>query len=149
MIKSLMSAPKLLNNVKFLQKCIVVGTDGKILALRRDPKDVRRPNCWDFPGGNYEEGESIEECIKREIKEETSLTARSVRPVHIASNMGKSYQKINVIAICQVCTDWEGEVKLFNEHVEYRWVTPQEFMDLETGDDGGFLKNSLKAYLNS
>lgn len=58
-----MTAPKLLNNFKFFQKCIVVDQKGKILALPRDPHDARRPNCWDFPGGNYEEGESVAECV--------------------------------------------------------------------------------------
>lgn len=143
--------------MKFLQKCIVVDKSGRILALRRNPNDFRRPNCWDFPGGNYEAGESIEESIKREIFEETSLTAHTFRPIFVASNMGKTYQDINVIALTQVCTDWEGmpaeasakegEVELSQEHVEFRWVTPTEFMDLETGDDGGFLKDSLRAYL--
>lgn len=142
-----MTMPKLLNNVKFLQKCIVVDKDGKILALRRDPNDVRRPNCWDFPGGNYEEGESIDQCMKREIKEETSLIAKSVRSIYVSDNNGIKMKKFMVIAICQVCTDWEGEVKLSSEHVEYRWVTPSEFMNLETGDDGGFLKDSTNAYL--
>ena len=70
-----------------------------------------------------------------------------MRPVYIASNMGKTYQNINVIAICQVCLDWVGEVTLSDEHVEFRWINPEEFMDLETGDDGGFLKASLHAYL--
>jgi len=124
-----------------------VNKDGKILALRRDPNDVRRPKCWDFPGGNYEEGETVDECIKREIREETSLDVKSVRPVYIASNMGKSYQNINVIAVCQLCTDWSGEVILSDEHTQYRWVTPSEFINLETGDDGGFLKDSLEAYM--
>jgi 8-oxo-dGTP diphosphatase len=142
-----MAAPKLLNNVKFLQKCIVVDNAGKILALRRDPNDVRRPNCWDLPGGNYEEGETIEECIKREVREETSLIAHTLRPIYVASNMGETYQNINVIALAQACDKWEGEVKLSSEHTEFHWVTPEEFMDLETGDDGGFLKQSLQAYL--
>lgn len=142
-----MSPPKLLQNVKFLQKCIVVDKDGKILALRRDPNDARRPNCWDLPGGNYEQGEGIDECIKREIREETSLVAKSVRPIYIAGNMGQIYADINVIAVTQLCTDWFGTVQLSSEHVEYRWVTPDEFMSLETGDDGGFLKDSLRAYI--
>lgn len=144
-----MSAPKLLQNVKFLQKCIVVNKEGKILALRRDPNDNRRPNCWDFPGGNYEQGEGIDECIKREIREETSLIANSLRPIYVSGNMGKIYGDINVIAITQLCVDWSGTVQLSSEHVEFRWVTPAEFMSLETGDDGGFLKDSIRAYLVS
>lgn len=143
-----MTPPKLLDNVKFLQKCIVVNKDKKILALRRDPNDVRRPNYWDFPGGNYEKGESIEECIKREIEEETSLIALSVRPVYVSDNNGVAMKKFMVIAICQLCTDWVGEVELSGEHVEFRWVTPAEFMNLETGDDGGFLKDSLRSYMS-
>lgn len=143
-----MPQPKLLNNVKFLQKCIVIDKYGKILALLRNPSDARRPNCWDLPGGNYEEGESIEECIKREVREETSLIAKSVSPVYIASNMGTTYQDINVIAVCQVCLDWTGEVILSDEHVAYRWLTTDEFVTLETGDDGGFLKDSLRAYIS-
>ncbi len=142
-----MTPPKLLNNVKFLQKCIIVNDQGRILALRRNPNDVRRPNCWDLPGGNYEAGESVDGCIKREIREETSLVAKSVRPIYIASNMGKAYSDINVIAVCQICIDWEGDVVVSDEHIEYRWVTPDEFMAFETGDDGGFLKDSLKVYL--
>lgn len=144
-----MTPPKLLNNVKFLQKCIMVNAEGKILALRRDPSDIRRPNCWDLPGGNYEQGEGIDECIKREIREETSLIANSLRPIYLAGNMGKIYADINVIAVTQLCTDWSGTVQLSSEHVEYHWVTPTEFMTLETGDDGGFLKDSIRAYLAS
>jgi 8-oxo-dGTP diphosphatase len=141
-----MPAPKLLNNVKFLQKCIIVDDKGLILALRRDPKDVRRPNCWDLPGGNYEEGETIDDCIKREVKEETSLTIHTVRPLYVSGNMGTTYHDINVIALTQMCSDWTGEVVLSSEHVEFRWVKPGEFMELETGDDGGFIKDSLRAY---
>lgn len=141
-----MSAPKLLNNVKFLQKCIVVDNEGRILALKRDPNDVRRPGCWDLPGGNYEEGEDINEMVRREVHEETGLVPKTIRPIYMASAFGKAKDGVTVIAICQVCEDWEGEVKLSHEHVEYRWVAPTVFMELETGDDGGFLKDSLKAY---
>lgn len=142
------TTPKLLNNVKFLQKCIVINGEGKILALLRPPDDPRRPNCWDFPGGNLEQGETIDSCMKREIKEETGLTARVVHPVYLADNMGQTHQEITVIAVCQMCTDWGGELQLSKEHTEYRWVKPDEFFKLETGDDGNFLKDSLRAYLS-
>lgn len=138
---------KNLNNVRFLQKCIIVNGDGLILALKRSSYDPRRGNCWDLPGGGYEVGESVEDSIKREIKEETSLIARSVRPVYIANSMGNAFPDMLVFALTQVCSDWEGEVQLSSEHTEFRWVKPVDYLDLETGDDGGFLKNSVKAYL--
>lgn len=144
-----MTAPKLLNNVKFIQKCIIVDDKGRILALRRGPNDARRPGCWDLPGGNYEDGEDVNEAIKREIMEETSLKAYSLKPIYIASSIGKTYKNITVFALTQLCSKWEGEVKISDEHTEYRWVTPDEFMDLKTGDDGGFLKDSLQAYLKN
>lgn len=142
-----MTQLKLLNNVKFLQKCIIVDDKGRLLALRRDPTTPRRPNCWDLPGGNYEEGETIEACIKREVMEETTLILQSVYPIYVSSNMGDEYQDVNVIALTQISKDWTGQVKLSGEHIEFRWVIPGEFMELETGDDGGFLKDSVKAYL--
>lgn len=84
---------------------------------------------------------------RREIREETSLVAHTIKPVYLASSMGETYGGVTVFAITQVCSDWEGEVHLSHEHVEYRWVTPGEFMELETGDDGGFLKASLRAFI--
>ncbi len=122
---------------------------GKILALRRNPADVRRPNCWDLPGGNYEAGEDVNDALKREIKEETSLQAVRLRPIYLTSSAGKIYADTTIFALTQLCDKWKGEVKLSSEHVEFRWVTPQEFMELETGDDGGFLKDSVRAYLKT
>ena len=44
-----------------------------LLFLRDDIPDIPYPNMWDIPGGHVEEGETPEECIVREMKEEIDL----------------------------------------------------------------------------
>ena len=58
---------KVLNSVQFIQKALMVNSDGKILALKRTISDDFRAGCWDLPGGRYEEGEDILDAIRREI----------------------------------------------------------------------------------
>lgn len=55
----------------------------------------------------------------------------------------------NVFAVTHTCYEWGGEISISDEHVEYRWVTPQEFMTLDFGEDGGFFVASMSAYLDS
>ena len=124
---------------------IVVRKDGKILVLKRSGSDFRRPECWDFPGGNFEQGEDVMESARREVMEETSLKIGDLKPIYVESARLKNQNGADVIALCYVTKKFEGEIKLSYEHMEYRWVKPEEFLEkFETGDDRGFLKNALR-----
>ena len=57
----------------------VVKNKGKILILKKSPKDRNYPNKWSFCSGYVKEFESAEETVLREIKEETGLGAKIVR----------------------------------------------------------------------
>ena len=48
-----------------------------LLFLRDDINTIPYPNCWDIPGGRVEAGESPEECIVREMREELELALDS------------------------------------------------------------------------
>lgn len=141
---------KIINNVRLIQKCIIVNHDGKILALKRAPDDHSRGGNWDLPGGGYEQGEDVVAAIKREVMEEVGLTVISASPVYFTNRIGVSegfFKGDTVFGACYVCSDWEAEVKLSSEHVEFRWVTPEEFKSLDFGTDSGFFAETIEAYL--
>lgn len=144
-----MTNPKILDGVRLIQKCLIVNSEGKVLALKRSADDHSRGGNWDLPGGGYEKGEQVVEAIQREIKEEAGLTAKSLRPIFVDNHMNVEkgfFAGLNVFGICYVCSDWEGEVVLSNEHTEYQWVTAEEFAQLSFGDDNGFFGEAIKAY---
>ena len=47
----------------------IIDRDGHYLIARRKP-DVHLGGFWEFPGGKCEAGESLEECLRRELLEE-------------------------------------------------------------------------------
>ena len=50
---------------------LIENSEGKVLLqLRDDRQDIPYPNCWGTFGGQIEEGETPEDAIKREIREE-------------------------------------------------------------------------------
>jgi 8-oxo-dGTP diphosphatase len=77
---------------------------------------------WEFPGGKIEEGETPEEALKREIREELDTEI----------NVGKKlvevvydYPEIHLIMECYLCTVASGKLTL-KEHEAARWLTPNE-----------------------
>ena len=49
--------------------------------LRDDKPGIPYPNMWDIPGGHAEYGETPEQCIVREMKEEMDLNLEEIRVV--------------------------------------------------------------------
>jgi len=50
-----------------------------LLLLRDDKPDIPYPNMWDIPGGHVEDGETPEQCIVREMKEEMDLNLEEIQ----------------------------------------------------------------------
>jgi len=51
---------------------ILVNEAGQVLIARR-PAGKQMAGCWEFPGGKVEPGETPEECLVRELKEEMGM----------------------------------------------------------------------------
>ena len=102
--------------------------DGKILLFRSEHRG------WEFPGGFIEQGESILEGVKREILEETGISAEPVRLIGIYQNisMKEGYGPLEgtflppVVIFSFLCAYVSGEAMLKEDCLEIGWFSPEE-----------------------
>ena len=105
----------------------ILRRDGKILACQRK-RGGRYELKWEFPGGKVEPGETIEQCLERELREELSIAIHSID--RIATQFAE-YEDGGTfeVAYCSV-TGFDGEPKN-NVFEQVRWVTLQELRQLD------------------
>jgi 8-oxo-dGTP diphosphatase len=109
--------------MKFAVKGVVVRDDGRVLIIKKGPNENVNPNTFDIPGGGMELGETPQESLHREIKEETGLEVKIIKPTRTWSF---TKGDIQVVGITFLCKHISGEVCLSHEHTEYEWVDPKE-----------------------
>jgi mutator protein MutT len=93
----------------------IIVKDDKLLFLRRKNSPAR--GQWWFPGGRIRKGESIEEALLREVKEETGLSVSEYRLVNVYSRIFPERHDITIVFLCK-CR--EGEIRLNDEHSEFK-----------------------------
>ena len=121
--------------------------DGKVLVLF-DPS-----HGPDFPGGKIQEGEakdgdtnSLVSALQREVREETGLEIEVFDPFAVwYHEFPKSHRNAGkvVYLVAFRCTYVSGEVRLSNEHNNFRWVDVTNYKEV---DDGGDYFDVLEKY---
>lgn len=101
--------------------------DGKLLiAQRKRGKSLEFK--WEFPGGKLEEGETLEECLKREIMEEMQLDI-IVGKHFVDSSYDYDFGTIILHSFWATCKSQDVPVVL--EHEEYRWIDPKSLPEYD------------------
>ena len=95
--------------------------DERILIAQRG-RDKRFASQWEFPGGKVRPDESLEDCLRREIKEELNLEIRVDR--HCCT-VHHRYPEFDIELITFWCSIMAGELRL-TEHEQVRWITLAE-----------------------
>lgn len=97
---------------KVIQPIIGVGVlvwrDGKLLLGKRINHD--RSICWQFPGGHLEHGESVTDCARREVWEETGVKVSQLRHLGFTDKPFEVKQR-RYITLLVSCVHESGEVK--------------------------------------
>ena len=87
---------------------------------------------WDFPKGNIEKGEKLEETVRREIKEETGI--QKIEFIVGFNEWFKYFYKLKNKNIFKIVTFFLAEaktetVKISYEHIGYKWLPYREALD--------------------
>jgi mutator protein MutT len=83
---------------------------------------------WEFPGGKLEPGESVEQCLRRELQEELSIEINSIERIQTEAAYYEDGGMFNV-SYCFV-SGFNGEPQN-NVFEQIRWVTTNELKEMD------------------
>ncbi len=98
----------------------IIRDKGRIFATQRGYGPYK--DGWEFPGGKIEPGETPEEALKREIREELDTEIEVGEP---AGHIEYDYPEFHLSMDCFFCTLLSGSLTL-KEHEAARWLSPAE-----------------------
>ena len=106
----------------------LIDADGRVLITRR-PKGKPMAGLWEFPGGKVEPGETPEETLIRELKEELDIdtSASCLAPLTFASH---AYPDFHLLMPLYVCRKWQGIVRP-TEGQATKWVRAGDLRSYE------------------
>lgn len=100
---------------------LVTNGEGKILLVKSPLRG------WEYPGGLIEPGETFQEALHREIREEAGVEVEIERFVGICKNVEK-----DIVNIDFACRYVSGDLQTSEESTEVIWAAPEQAMDLIT-----------------
>ena len=99
---------------------IIQDSEGHIFATQRGYGEWK--DWWEFPGGKMEEGETPEEALVREIREELST---EISVYEFLYTVEYDYPKFHLTMHCYLCSLLTEALHL-NEHEAAKWLTKYE-----------------------
>jgi A/G-specific adenine glycosylase len=117
---------------------IAVGiiSDGSRLLITKRKENGLLGGLWEFPGGKMKSNESPKQAIRREIKEELSIT---IKTKNLIAQVAHKYSHFSVSINAIHCLYNGGSVKL-NGPTEYKWIEPSNLSQY------AFPKASIKLF---
>ena len=102
----------------------IIQKENNILATKRGYGEFI--NMWEFPGGKIESGETKEQALVREIKEELNI---EISVDKFAIDIEYQYPNFYLFMSCFMCSIKEGSIELL-EHNDGKWITKEELNTL-------------------
>lgn len=116
----------------------IIQKGNKLFATQRGYGDFK--DGWEFPGGKIEHGETPQEALKREIKEELNT---EIKVGELLDIVEYDYPDFHLIMHCFMCEIVSGELELL-EHEAAKWLKKDELESVEWLPADVELANKLK-----
>jgi 8-oxo-dGTP pyrophosphatase MutT (NUDIX family) len=107
----------------------VIRRDDKVLVVRADPTR----DFWEVPGGRIDADEDIGQTLMRELREEVP----NIKDIRIGRILDAyriprdiSPDTSLVLIFYEVQADFDGDPRLSDEHVDYKWASKTEALEL-------------------
>lgn len=107
----------------------VIVKDGRVLVIRESNQYEGGNNIgkYDFPGGKIAPGESWQNALQREVKEEVGLAVNIGEPFFVDEwRPIVAGQQLQIIGIFFICSVEIANIILSQDHDLYQWITPAE-----------------------
>ena len=106
----------------------IILQENKILLLQRSNYTKNYPEYWGCPGGRAEKGETAEQNVIREVKEECNLNFSPTSILKTGVWQNRNYYRF--------LGSWDGEIKIQElEVLDYNWFTYDEALKLKLSFD--------------
>jgi 8-oxo-dGTP diphosphatase len=93
--------------------CGILRSENKVLIVQRG--DTENYGKWEFPGGKIKVNETLNEAIKREIKEELNLEIEPINELYSTTYSGIKFYFI-------ICEIFDPNLLLLREHLNHKWL---------------------------
>ena len=113
--------------------CAIIERDGKIFIAKRAETKKTWPGRFELIGGHVDLNESLEDALKREVKEEINVDIEVGRIVDAFTYTSDTFK----VEICYLCHLPDGQEPQLNpeDHSEYKWIGPSEISLFEKDDE--------------
>jgi 8-oxo-dGTP diphosphatase len=120
----------------------VIIEDGRIFLARRPPDDPLA-GLWELPGGKIEPGETPQECLERELREELNMTASA------GSIIGRTTYRYahGVFEVLALATTRKSGFELC-VHSQSAWVGPEDLDQYRLAPADAVLLEQMRRFLS-